>query len=183
MAAPVDDLVLLKKVDAKLCGNLLHGLVDGICHRGRLSYDQYSEKISLQEWWSLSDAYTNLFKDAVKNSWTKDMIMKEADCLDDEYKSTVVDVISSRSPDIRSQLLNDSHAISLAHMTDFDWKLKLVMSSDKISSVKESVLAVNMTVQSNDGRKNVTVELNKEQLDNLITSLEAANKALVQFKS
>lgn len=55
------------------------------------------------------------------------------------------------------------------------------MSSDKISSVKESVLAVDMAVQTSDGRKNVTVELNKQELDNLITSLEAANKVRITF--
>lgn len=53
------------------------------------------------------------------------------------------------------------------------------MSSDKISSVQEPVLALDMEVQTTDGRKTVSVELNKQQLNNLISSLEGANKVII----
>lgn len=162
---------------------LLHRLVDGLCHRARPTYDEYSKLWSLQEWWTLTDTYTDLFKDAVKNTWTKDQLFEKIEGLDEDYKAVVFDVITSRRGDIRNQLLDDSHAISQANMTDFDWKLKLVMSSDKIASVQEPVLALDMEVQTASGRKTVSVELNKQQLNNFINSLEGANKALVQLKS
>ena len=53
---------------------LLHRLVDGTCHRPRPSYDEFSKVWSLQDWWTLTDVYTDLFKEAVKNTWTKDMV-------------------------------------------------------------------------------------------------------------
>ena len=53
------------------------------------------------------------------------------------------------------------------------------MSSDKISSVQEPVLALDMEVQTTEGRKTVSVELNKEQLSNMINSLEGANKVFI----
>ncbi|XP_060592235.1 COMM domain-containing protein 8-like [Ruditapes philippinarum] len=183
MAAPMENFELLKKIEIKSAANLLHRLVDGTCHRPRPSYDEFSKVWSLQDWWTLTDAYTDLFKEAVKNTWTKDMLLENLEGLDADYKSVIFDVIDSRRADIRGQLLCDSHAISQANMTDFDWKLKLVMSSDKISSVQEPVLALDMEVQTTDGRKTVSVELNKEQLSNMINSLEGANKALVQLKS
>ena len=43
----------------------------------------------------------------------------------EEYQSVVYDVLSSRDKDIRAQLLSDTHAISHASMTDFDWTLKV----------------------------------------------------------
>ena len=52
-------------------------------------------------------------------------LFEKLDGLDEDYKSVVFDVIDSRRADIRGQLLNDSHAISQANMTDFDWKLKV----------------------------------------------------------
>jgi hypothetical protein len=55
------------------------------------------------------------------------------------------------------------------------------MSSDKISSVQEPVLALDMEVQTTDGRKTVSVELNKEQLSNMINSLEGANKVMIHL--
>ncbi|XP_045204041.2 COMM domain-containing protein 8-like [Mercenaria mercenaria] len=183
MAASFENTELLKKTELKSSVNLLHRLVDGICHRPRPAYDEFSKIWSLQDWWALTDTYTDLFKEAVKNTWTKDTLFEKLQGLDDDYKSVVFDVVDSRRADIRSQLLNDSHALSQANMTDFDWKLKLVMSSDKISSVQEPDLALDMEVQTTEGRKTVSVELNKQQLSNLINSLEGANKALVQLKS
>ena len=56
-----------------------------------------------------------------------------------------------------------------------------LMSSDKISSVQEPVLALDMdigTSGTSTGRQTVSVELNQEELKNLITSLEAANKVI-----
>lgn len=57
------------------------------------------------------------------------------------------------------------------------------MSSDKISTVQEPVLSLDMEVQTTDGHKNVSVELNKSQLDNLISSLDAANKVRLSYKN
>lgn len=53
---------------------LLHRIVDGICHRSKPSYQEYSKVWNLQEWWSVADAYTDVFKLAVKESWTKDQV-------------------------------------------------------------------------------------------------------------
>ena len=50
------------------------------------------------------------------------------------------------------------------------------MSSDKLSSVQEPVLSLDMDVQTNTDRQAVSVELGREDLKKLITSLEAANK-------
>lgn len=57
------------------------------------------------------------------------------------------------------------------------------MSSDKISTVQEPVLSLDMEVQTTDGHKTVSVELNKSQLDNLISSLDAANKVRLSYKN
>ncbi|WAQ97871.1 COMD8-like protein [Mya arenaria] len=174
-----ESIELLMKYESNNCPQL----VDGICHRTKPKYDDYSKVWSLQEWWSLADAYTELYRQAVKHCWSKDQLLSELSGIREEYQSVVCDVLTSREKDIRNQLLLDSHAISHATMTDFDWKLKLVMGSDKLSTVHEPLLSVDLDVQMTDGRKTVSMELNREQLSGLISSLEAANKALLQLKS
>lgn len=61
---------------------LLHKVVDGICHRSKPNFEEFSQTWSLHDWWSLNDVYTDLFKKAVKESWTKDQVLKkiEIDC-------------------------------------------------------------------------------------------------------
>ena len=52
------------------------------------------------------------------------------------------------------------------------------MSSDKLVSVKEPTVTLDFDVNESGKDRNVSVELSKEELDNLISSLDAANKVL-----
>lgn len=62
-------------------------------------------------------------------------------------------------------------------LQDFDWQLKLIMSSDKLSGINEPVVSVDFNIQTCDsGVENKTVELSKEELKKLLTSIEAANR-------
>ena len=53
---------------------VLHRLVDGICHRSRPIFEDYSKIWSLQEWWGVSETCTDLMKEAVKDTWSKDQV-------------------------------------------------------------------------------------------------------------
>ena len=56
--------------------------------------------------------------------------------------------------------------------------LQLVVSSDKLASVQELLLAVDLDIDGvgEDEGKSVLVEMNKDDLQKMIASLEAANK-------
>ena len=56
--------------------------------------------------------------------------------------------------------------------------LQLVVSSDKLASVQEPLLAVDLDIDGagEDEGKSVSVEMNKDDLQKMIASLEAANK-------
>lgn len=50
------------------------------------------------------------------------------------------------------------------------------MSSDKLATVQEPLLVVDLDVRESDKKKAMSLEMNKLELGKLITSLEAANK-------
>ena len=56
--------------------------------------------------------------------------------------------------------------------------MQLVVSSDKLASVQEPLLAVDLDIDGvgEDEGKSVSVEMNKDDLQKMIASLEAANK-------
>lgn len=54
--------------------------------------------------------------------------------------------------------------------------LQLALSSDKISSLNTPLLSLSLDVRENRALRSVTMEMNKEELNTLISSLEAANK-------
>ncbi|XP_033742296.1 COMM domain-containing protein 8-like isoform X1 [Pecten maximus] len=162
---------------------LLHTLVDGVCHRCQPSYQEYSDVWSLQQWWSIVDTYQSLIKAAVRGALTKDMINQELGALSEDLKQIVVDVINSRREEIQDQLLGETHNISQAVLSDFDWKVKLIMSSDKISSVQEPVVSLDLDIGLGQDSKIHSIELDKDELGKLISSLEGANKVVQQLKA
>lgn len=52
----------------------------------------------------------------------------------------------------------------------------MTMSSDKLASIREPTVTVNFDVDENGQERHISVELTNDELKNLISSLEAANK-------
>jgi hypothetical protein len=50
------------------------------------------------------------------------------------------------------------------------------MATDKLANMREPVLSLDLDIKEKAGMKQVSVELSKDELKELITSLEAANK-------
>ncbi|XP_040852774.1 COMM domain-containing protein 8-like, partial [Ochotona curzoniae] len=59
---------------------------------------------------------------------------------------------------------------------------QLALSSDKIATLQMPLLNLHLDVKENGEVKPYTIEMSKEELQNLITSLEAANKVVLQLK-
>ncbi|XP_078488383.1 COMM domain-containing protein 8-like [Ciona intestinalis] len=81
--------------------------------------------------------------------------------------------------------MNGNEAAS-GHLKDFDWQLNLVLSSDKLSSLNQPLVKVDLDIQPDQKSpetKTTSIEMNKDELKILINALEGANKALEQAKS
>ncbi|KAG7511189.1 hypothetical protein JOB18_042948 [Solea senegalensis] len=138
------------------CLKLCHRVVDGLCGQEPPHRGDYSATWSLEEWMELINSLTALFRMVVGNN--------------------------SSDEEIHHALLERTISISCATLQDFDWQLKLALSSDKISSLHTPLLSLNLDVRENGHLQPVTVEMNREELNTLISSLEAANKVVLQLK-
>ena len=55
----------------------------------------------------------------------------------------------------------------------------MVMSSDKLASIREPLASVDFQLDTEEGRKTVALEMSKGELKMLIDKLEAANKVRI----
>nr|XP_032818451.1 COMM domain-containing protein 8 isoform X1 [Petromyzon marinus]XP_032818452.1 COMM domain-containing protein 8 isoform X1 [Petromyzon marinus] len=102
--------------------------------------------------------------------------------------------VGVRRDELRSAVTLSSLALGSAQLRDFDWKLKLALSSDRHSALQTPLLALALDVQRHDpphdprsavcdtSRDAVTVELSAAELGTLITALENASKVVQQLK-
>ena len=58
-----------------------------------------------------------------------------------------------------------------------------MLSSDKLGSVQEPLLSLDLEIMEDKKKRLESVELSKEELAKLISSLEAANKAVLQLRT
>ncbi|KAF8797296.1 COMM domain-containing protein 8 [Argiope bruennichi] len=106
--------------------------------------------------------------------------LPEFSSLPQEFQLALNNCLSIRSLDIKNRLIERTHEISPAYLHNFDWKLKLTLSSDKMAQINEPRLLLNLDI-SGEREKSLSLDLSKEELKMLIESMEKANKVLQDF--
>ncbi|XP_030580837.1 COMM domain-containing protein 8 isoform X2 [Archocentrus centrarchus] len=175
-------VALLNALTNEDCRKLCHRVVDGLCGREPPHRGDYSTTWSLQEWLELLGSLTALFRLAVVNKTSDEVVLSSLSNVSTSLAEAVLSVLRAREEEIRCALLDRTSSISTARLQDFDWQLKLALSSDKISSLHTPLLSLSVDVQENGAHRSVTVEMNRKELGMLISSLESANKVVLQLK-
>uniref|UniRef100_A0A3B4EYA2 COMMD8 helical N-terminal domain-containing protein n=1 Tax=Pundamilia nyererei TaxID=303518 RepID=A0A3B4EYA2_9CICH len=105
---------------------LCHRVVDSLCGREPPHRGDYSATWSLQEWLQLLDSLTALFRLAVVNNISDEVVRNS-------QAEVVLSVLRAREEEIRCALLDRTNSISSATLQDFDWQLKVTryFSSDE----------------------------------------------------
>ncbi|KAM9087091.1 COMM domain-containing protein 8 isoform 2-T2 [Megaptera novaeangliae] len=166
----------LQKLPAELGLQLLHKIIDGICGRTHPLYQDYHSVWDSTEWMHVLEDITNFFKAVVGKNLSDEEISQQLDQLNSSHQEAIMKCLKSRKDEIKQALLEEIVDISSSQLQDFDWQLKLALSSDKIATLQMPLLNLHLDVKENGEVKPYSVEMSKEELQNLINSLEAANK-------
>ncbi|XP_056413392.1 COMM domain-containing protein 8 [Hyla sarda] len=175
-------LGLIEKLPVAQCPQFLHKVIDGVCGRAKPRFQDYGSIWNLREWLEVLDSTTAFIKTRVGKDGGSEEISNELSGINPEYKEVIIKCIKSRKPEIREALVENVCAMSSAYLQDFDWQLKLAMSSDKLSTLQMPLVNLDLDIVENGAIAPVSIEMNKEELQNLINSLEAANKVVLQLK-
>ncbi|XP_048365461.1 COMM domain-containing protein 8 [Sphaerodactylus townsendi] len=172
----------LGKLPAEETLKFLHKVVDGVCGRAYPRYQDYNTVWDLTEWMDVLEQVATYFKSIVGKDLSDEEALQQLSELSFDSQRAVVTCLKGRKPDIRDALIQRTNAISSAHLQDFDWQLKLALSSDKLSLLQIPLLNLDLDVSESGDTKQYSVEMNKEELQNLLSALEAANKVVLQLK-
>ncbi|KAG8591803.1 hypothetical protein GDO81_000311 [Engystomops pustulosus] len=175
-------LGLIVKLPLAQCPQFLHKVIDGVCGRALPRFQDYGSVWNLKEWLEVLEATTAFIKTAVGKDKSSEEMSNELSELNPEYQETIMKCIKSRKPEIKEALVEKACAMSSAYLQDFDWQLKLAMSSDKLSTLQMPLVNLDLDIVENGAIAPVSIEMNKDELQNLINSLEAANKVVLQLK-
>ena len=76
-------------------------------------------------------------------------------------------------------MIDAATRLSQEHLSDFDWKIKVVMASSKSAGVRQPLLQLALYLTNADGgTREVLLELNKAELDLLLSTLSKLREAM-----
>ncbi|XP_020014022.1 COMM domain-containing protein 8 [Castor canadensis] len=172
----------LQKLPPELGAQFLHKVIDGICGRAYPVYQDYHSVWNSTEWKHVVEDVAKFFKAVVGKNLSHEETLQQLNQLNSLHQEAIMKCLKSRKDEIKQTLLGEIVDISSAQLQDFDWQLKLALSSDKIATLQMPLLSLHLDVKENGEVKPYSVEMSKEELQNLINSLEAANKVVLQLK-
>ncbi|XP_063777046.1 COMM domain-containing protein 8 [Pseudophryne corroboree] len=173
---------LIAKLPIAQCPQFLHKVIDGVCGRAQPRFQDYGSVWNLREWLEILEDTAAFVKATIGKDGTTEESANLLSGLSPEHQEVVLKCLKSRRPEIKDALTENVCAMSTAYLQDFDWQLKLAMSSDKLSTLQMPLVNLDLDIVENGAVAPVSIEMNKEELQNLINSLEAANKVVLQLK-
>lgn len=159
----------------------VHWVVDEVCGR----QPDWTKPFGEANAQPMIDAVKLFVIKAVGGGLKKDDIVRELKGFNvaDEHATVIVDCILVRYTDVQKALAGDTAHISPAHLKDFDWKLLHSLASDKVATVNEPILRLNLTIKDeNEKMKDVVLELPKSELDKLIGTLQQVNQVVQKLR-
>ncbi|XP_062991330.1 COMM domain-containing protein 8 [Elgaria multicarinata webbii] len=173
---------LIEKLPADKTLQFFHKVVDGMCGRAYPRYQDYNTIWNLTEWMEVLEQTMAYFKNAVGKDLSDAEAIQPLSVLNSDSQRAAMTCLKGRKHDIRQALVERTNAICSSQLLDFDWQLKLALSSDKLSVLQMPLLNLDLDLTQNGDIKLFSVEMNKEELQSLINALEAANKVVQQLK-
>jgi hypothetical protein len=169
---------------------LIHNIIDTISGRGpgvrlnELIDEQQGTDtpLSLIEIQGIVDAVKLFVQRVMSKELSTEDIKKELKALgveNDNHLQLIVRVIEGRRQDLTNTMQRLTvEQLSQAYLHDFDWKIHLVIASDKCSNIREPVLLLSLRIKKQLQNQDILVELTREDLDRILNDFAKVQNVL-----
>lgn len=178
-------LNLLEKLEGEDRESFVHKVINDLCEKVGIKYDEYFKLLSVADYSNLKNTLSSTVRQLSREALKKEELAEKLQGMgaSSDVSQLVATCLWVRRDEIHDQLVKDSCNISLSRLDDFDWKLKLIMSSSQLSSIQQPVVSLDFDLTENGEKRRQDIELSKDELSQLVASLEAANKVVTQLRT
>jgi len=155
----------------------LHAIADRVCGRD-VSISEYGAGID-----QLADAVEEFLSVTVGQNISNEEViteLKEVE-LKESLVKIILTTIAARRDEITKQLKNKHLLLAPVYLKDFDWSLRMTLSSDKLSTLREPLLLLSLSLHENGQTRDVHLELSKSELDVFLKSCEEIHREVVKL--
>eukprot|EP00941_MAST-03F_sp_MAST-3F-sp1_P006158 g6158.t1 len=164
----------------------VHHSVDDLCGRAPHYVEEYEKvvKVGSVNVHELADEMKSFTVETASLKEKSDIVdaTKRTSGLSDGVCNEIASVLNARRDDILQALSEQAASVSSSHLADFDWSLRLVMSSNELSQMREPILILTLHISDSEGRrKEVVMELTKEKLGDLLSNCDKIGKVVEEL--
>lgn len=100
--------------------------------------------------------------------------------LEKSQKECIYEILKIRRTDIMKYMVSNLNSLNSSLLNNFNWRLKWILGSNTLSSYKEPLLQCDFVCKrlNDESCKQITAELNTNELDSIISCLEVARDEL-----
>lgn len=107
--------------------------------------------------------------------------LSDAGVTDGPAQSAAAEAFEARKSELRDALVAAISDVSGARVADFDWSLRLVLSSGTAGTMRKPILLLTLRTVDADGKdKEVLMELTQEKLDELLKTFGDINSVVTK---
>ncbi|XP_015112024.1 COMM domain-containing protein 8 [Diachasma alloeum] len=170
---------LTREENNNLLTQFLHSCVSEVCGSSGPEYSHFSK----MGWTEDEYSYTHkilltLFNKPAVLHLDDAKMPQQFFHMPENVQTIILSCLKIRRDQLAKALAFNHSQKQTATMMDFDWRLKMVMGSSKVSSLKEPLLQLDLRVKEKGEEEILGIEMNREELDSFIKTLEAASVSL-----
>ncbi|XP_043265176.1 COMM domain-containing protein 8-like [Colletes gigas] len=153
---------------------LLHACVDEICGRPGPSYHKFANSVdwNREEYEETYKLISILLRNPACLYLVDEKMPQEYHELPEPIQQNILTCLKARREQLTNALLKEYSKEKHETLTDFDWRLKLVMGSSKLATLRESLLQLDLMVENKETKRILGLELNKDELETFINVME-----------
>ncbi|XP_012252447.2 COMM domain-containing protein 8-like [Athalia rosae] len=165
---------ILNKVNNDVINQICHACIDEICGRKRMTFQQFTNSVQWteEEYEIIRAFFSGLFRNPALLYLEEEKMPQQYNDASAELQVTIRKCVSVRREQLVNALLKEHSIKNGTTLLDFDWRLKWVMGSSKLATLREPLLQLDLIVEDKKSQRILDLELNRNELDMLITALE-----------
>ena len=171
-------LKLTTELDSTSSSDFLHGVVELLVRpSGEAALQAQSTRSRNQD--DLAMSSENIIIEVARRNLSEEQIMNDfvnvgADAnVAKALAATLYTIVDDRRIEIDRALAKKTTLISAGTLEDFDWSLRLVMGSDQLSTLRQPLLLLSLTIRNTNGEiEHKTLELDQERLNTMLETFD-----------
>jgi len=173
----------LNQIPEEIFPKFVQDIIDNMCIGSTLSSSELGGT-PLNTFWPICQTMKYLITNIVEQKMTKEEVYEALSCIGPNRTETVYKAVEFRKEELNKLSLREAIK-ETNHLTDFDWNVRIGVSSDRVLDLNEILMTLHLhTTSSKDGRRNTfTLDMSKPQVDELLEILQAAQNKIAQCQT